>query len=556
MRILVGLSMFFLLFAFAPEQALFRSPVEGVLGLSGTFGELRPDHFHTGIDIKGQIGQPVYAVADGFVSQISVDGTGYGNCLLIEHPNGYTSLYAHLHAFAPAIAAYAKSNQYAARSFDVVLETERDRYPIKKGDLIGKMGMSGHAYGPHLHFEIRKTGSEKCINPLLPGILNISIADRQKPVLRQLKIEEFNEDKALLKAWYRPVKKTELDKDTIRVNSPFVGVGLETFDLMDGQANRNGVYQLQLFQNDTLVYDFEMNEINLEQRRYLNAHIDYAAFKATGVYFNRCYKLPGNHFDQSEVHNGTAGLIHLRVGESCQLRLSAQDVQGNASSIRFFVKREAGEMERPKPPVSLYYQLPHDEASWIDNGAARLFWPAGSLYEIFLLDYFITPEASSQVYSLVHQIGTTETPLHQRIDLSLRPNKKIPDELKQKAFIAYCGPYKRLMNCGGTWEDGFLNTQIRNFGEYFISIDDLAPGIKPLDLSKSHFSFEISDNIIGRLTWEAHLDGHWVLMTYDGKKDHLEHVFEADLEQGEHTFRLSVWDAVGNESVFEHTFYR
>ncbi|HMQ48318.1 MAG TPA: M23 family metallopeptidase [Saprospiraceae bacterium] len=558
MRILAWLSLLFLLFAFSPEQPFFRSPVDGSVFLSGTFGELRPEHFHTGIDIKGQIGQAIYAIGDGFVSQISVDGTGYGNCLLIEHENGFTSLYAHLNAFAPDIAAYAKSSQYAARSFNVVLEPESARFPIKKGDLIGKMGMSGHAYGPHLHFEIRKTGSERCINPLMMDVLDIAVADRQKPILRQLKIYELDAQQALINTQYRLIKKQDLGKDTIRTKNPFVGFGLEAFDLMDGQANRNGIYQLRLYKNDTLVYDFEMNEVELAQRRYLNAHIDYADFKASGTYFNRCFLLPGNHFDQSRAHNSTAGLIRLMPGESCRIRLTAQDVHKNEASLKFFVKRASGNIQTPQA-IYPYYQLPFDQASIIDNGAARLIWPTGSLYETLQMAYFVTPESSHQVYSLVHQIGDNQIPIHQYLDLSLRPNKNIPEELRQKAFIAYCGPYKRLVNCGGSWKDGFLSTAIRSFGEYFISIDDIAPRIQPIDLSKSRFSFEISDNVIpGEKSkgyqWEAHLDGHWMLMTYDGKKDRLELVFDAGLEKGEHTFRLSVWDAVGNESVFEHTF--
>ena len=174
-------------------QNYFRSPVDHHIKLSGTFGELRPNHLHAGIDIKaknGKIGQPLYATADGYVSRIKVQSGGYGNVLYINHPNGYTSVYAHLHEFPKAIAKYVKEFQYRRQSFEVEIFPEAERFRFKQGEVVGKLGLSGRSFGPHLHFEIRDTKTEKPINPLLFGI---QVADNIAPKLHKLKAYFLND---------------------------------------------------------------------------------------------------------------------------------------------------------------------------------------------------------------------------------------------------------------------------------------------------------------------------------------------------------------------------
>ena len=202
-------------------QNYFRSPVSGTIRLSGTFGELRPNHLHAGIDIKardGKIGQSLYAAADGYVSRIKMQSGGYGKVLYIDHPNGYTTVYAHMHEFDKEVEDYVKMMQKEKESFAVELYPEPNQFVFEKGDKVGKLGMSGRSFGPHLHFEIRDTKTEKPINPLLFGI---NVSDNIPPRIHQLKIYNLNDKRETQKTktidLLKNGKKYSVRKDTLTI---------------------------------------------------------------------------------------------------------------------------------------------------------------------------------------------------------------------------------------------------------------------------------------------------------------------------------------------------
>ena len=140
----------------------FRSPLDIPLYLSGTFGELRSNHFHSGIDIKtqGVQGKNVYAIADGYVSRIKVSAGGYGKVLYITHPNGTVSVYGHLKKFNKEIEKYVRDLQYKNESFEVETFPEKNLLPVIKSDVIAYSGNTGSSGGPHLHTN-RSIGSYK-----------------------------------------------------------------------------------------------------------------------------------------------------------------------------------------------------------------------------------------------------------------------------------------------------------------------------------------------------------------------------------------------------------
>lgn len=96
------------------------SPVEIPILLSGTFGEFRRTHFHTGIDIKtqGKEGLRVRAIDDGDLIRVRVSTSGYGKAVYIRHYDGKTSVYAHLKKFSPKIQQIIKKLQYERKSFE------------------------------------------------------------------------------------------------------------------------------------------------------------------------------------------------------------------------------------------------------------------------------------------------------------------------------------------------------------------------------------------------------------------------------------------------------
>lgn len=219
----------------------FRSPVKHGLRLSGTFGELRSNHFHAGIDIKssrGAVGDAIVAAADGYISRIQENAGGYGKALYITHPNGFTTVYCHLRDYTPTINEYVKSEQYARQTFALNLFPQPNQFPVKKGEKIGELGNTGSSGGPHLHFEIRDTETEEAINPLLFGF---NVADNRVPRLHQIRVYELNEKRETLGARTFDLVSTKqgytVRGKVISVNSDKVGVALKAYDHMNGVTN-------------------------------------------------------------------------------------------------------------------------------------------------------------------------------------------------------------------------------------------------------------------------------------------------------------------------------
>lgn len=540
----------------------FTPPVKGPLRLSGTFGELRSNHFHGGIDIKGGIGVPLYSVGDGYISRIKIEGGGYGNGLYITHPNGYTSVYGHMNSFTPELESFVKGLQYANESFDLDIELTPDQFPVKQGDKIGEMGTTGYSFGPHLHLEMRNTQTGATINPLLFGF---KVADDQSPRMHQLKVYALNDQLETLDAEIHALVSKHggygLRGDTILVDAEQVGFGLKVYDHMTGVRNWNGIYQLDVSLEDSLIYQFRMETISYDETRYLNAHLDYAEQVTNKAYFNRCYRLPGNRLS-IYAEQPEEGVVRLSPRRAKKVEMVASDVAGNRSYFVFWVKQRP-ESRTATEQTPYNYFLPFNQESVIDNGSIRVHVPRGALYENCYLQYQLITDRSDNVFSSVHKLHTPVFPIHKYYELSIRA-VVLPESLKDKAFIALCG--NRIVNCGGTWENGMLKTEVRSFGDYCIMVDETPPTIQPENFSSNlrganKIDFIIRDNYgtggtAKDLQFRATVDGRWILMKYDAKNDRITHYFDDSIPAGQHEFRLTLTDAVGNETVFERTFTR
>lgn len=548
-------------------QDYFRSPVNHPIRLSGTFGELRPNHFHSGIDIKtsnGSVGDPVLAAAKGHIVRIKIQEGGYGNALYMRHPNGFTSVYAHLHKFDSKIAAYVKSQQYKRKSFTIDLYPSAGQFSFEKGEEIGKIGNSGGSQGPHLHFEIRDSGTEKPINPLLFGI---NITDKRAPRMHQLKVYYLNDKRETLKTktinLVRNGSKYSISGDTLNIGAWRVGFALKVYDHHDYVNNWNGIYSLKMLKDEASFYDFDMETFSFSETRYLNAHCDYKERVSKKSYFNRCYALPGNRlsiYNAKENH----GTVTLHKGAATKIDLIASDVNGNDATLEFWVKR--AEVKPPEFP-KYNYELPHQEENIIKTDQLFLRFPKACLYEDLYLTYEAIPKESSSHYAPVHQIHNYKTPVHKYFDIGIRPSVEISPELKSKAFIAYIDSKSKITyNCGGKWDGGILKTKVRSLGAYSIKTDNIPPKIRPLSFSSNmkgynKMTFKITDDMptTGRangLNYKATVDGKWILMEYDAKNDLLTHRFDENIESGKHQFRLEVKDDRGNKQVYEREFIR
>lgn len=542
-------------------QDYFRVPVNGELRLSGTFGELRPNHFHSGIDIKGTVGIPLYAAADGFVSRIKVQGGGYGKVLYISHPNGYTTVYAHMDKFVPELESFIKSVQYSERSFEIERFPAKDRFYFKKGEKIGTMGITGNSFGPHLHFEIRDSRNQKPINPLLFGL---RAADQRPPRFQLLKLYHLNPE--------HETNDTEVygllgsdgnyrtQGDTLLVGAWRIGVGLKVYDQLDELPNKNGPYSFALLVDDVPVYEFEMEAFAFAESRYLNAHLDYEAQVEGQGYINRLYRLPGNRLSLYKKKKED-GVIALTEHRAKKVEIVVKDLGGNTSKLQFWVKRKKVEPAKDRAPYN--YVFPFDEENILRNASIRVRFPSGSFYENTYFFYEAANDQSDNVFSAVHHLHQHTTPVHRYFDIAIQP-RSIPIDLMDKAFIAYCDKNNNVTNFGGEWKDGMVHGKARILGDFCIMIDNEAPTITPITFQNNMkgynlMSFKIEDNFRtgGRargLRYRGTIDGQWVLLTYDAKKNLLTHRFEEDLAAGQHQFRLVVTDDRGNEAVLERSF--
>jgi hypothetical protein len=268
----------------------FISPLKIPLSLSANFGELRADHFHSGVDIKtqGTTGKEVVATASGYVYAITVSPGGFGRAIYIRHPSGYSTVYGHLEKFNDVIEEYVKAVQYEKKSFLVTLYPTSDKFPVKQGEVIAFSGNSGSSGGPHLHYEIRKSEGEMPVNPLS---FDFGTTDKIKPVIEKLVIYPINRNTLInsqnRKKWINVTGsngKYSVPDDTEINISGLAGFGIKSFDLIDEGTNKCSVYSIELRIDSICLFRYVMDAFSFSESRYINSHIDYDAYQRDNIY--------------------------------------------------------------------------------------------------------------------------------------------------------------------------------------------------------------------------------------------------------------------------------
>lgn len=549
-------------------QNYFRSPVRHTIKLAGTFGELRPNHFHAGIDIKssnGGVGDDLVAAADGYIARIKVRAGGYGNALYIKHPNGYTTVYAHMHEFTDEVNEYVKKNQYSRKSFGVNLYPSAGQFSFKKGERIGVLGNSGSSQGPHVHFEIRDSSNDKPLNPLLFGF---DILDNVPPKMHQIKIYHLNEKRETTDSKVMNVTKKNgnyvVSGDTLSIGAWRAGFALKVYDHHNNVKNWNGIYSLEMLVDDQPFYDFKMEGLSFSETRYINAHMDFLERVKNKAYFNRCYDLPGNRLSiyGNQIEKG---ILKLYKNKAQKVTMIAKDANGNSSKLEFWVKRK--EVTSSKKGPSFNYTFPHKQENSLKRESLNLYFPKGAFYENLYLKYSIQgTDAAAGYYAPIHQVHQDEVPVHKYFNIGIKPSHSIPTALKSKAYIAYITRKGKIENCGGTWKNGRLTAKVRQLGDYSIKVDDTPPTITPIAFSANmkgynKMTFRIKDDLAtgGKargVSVKTTVDGQWILMEHDGKRDEYTHIFDGKIAPGQHTIKIVATDNRGNTTVLERDFTR
>ncbi len=537
----------------------FTSPVEIPISLSGSFAELRSNHFHSGIDIKtgGEEGLPVFATAEGTISRIKVSSAGYGKAIYIDHPNGYTTVYAHLQKFNPELERWVKAEQYRLQKSEADFFPARGVLSVGKGDTLAFSGNSGSSEGPHLHFEIRETKSEKPVDPLLFGF---PVDDYVRPVIEGLKLfpEEphttVNGKHLTLQpdlAGWGPVYRLKKN-EPIEVAGKF-SLGLLVYDYQNDKVHKNGVSQFEVFLDSVLVFHWQATSFAFSETRYINSFIDYAAYKSAGERFMRTRVDPNNRLSLYTTLV-SQGIFSVQPDSICSLKLVVKDSYLNESVLRFEIKgaRPGSQPAQTKPLLPVFS---YRKDNVFEKGNFRLTVSGNSLYNDVEFS-FAESEQLATTLSPVYSVHNPFTPLHDYavIEITVDPEIRIPGK---NLLLARLHKGRKPMYAGGQYEDGRLKASVREFGDYALMADTTAPEIIseavgdmiPVN-NRSMISFTIRDDLSGIRYYNAFLNNQWIVLEYDAKNNRLTYVFDHLLQAGENSLRLIVEDQCGNVATF------
>jgi len=554
-----------MLYSIGQDGSCFHPPVKIPIFISGNFGELRSDHFHSGIDIKTQgiTGHHVFSVEEGYVSRIKVQANGYGKSIYITHPNGYTSVYGHLDRYREDIAAYVKKIQYKQRSHMVDLFLNRLTFPMEKGEFIAYSGNTGGSSGPHLHFELRSTDNQHPVNVLQ---FNFDIRDQEPPRFHSVfiypmdkkgqvngKVEKFSSKLVKNKGIYTIPYGTEIRASGI------LGMSVEVFDYLDGVSNRCGIYTLEMYVDNKLSYSHTMDEFSFSESRYINAHTDYEANIRLGVKAHRLHRLPN---DKLRIYNKDTENSPpvLNEARSYHIRIVASDVAGNSSVLEFEVNGNAAPIPVPDPANGFITIMSYDRANDFKEGPVQVEIPVNALYQDLDFSYLSSPPANGSLTPFYH-IATAEVPVHKSYTLTIQSPPLDPLLHNKQLLITYNNAHE-VESAGGEFKNGAVVAKLWNFGQFAIALDTIAPELTPLWKGGAALSsikdlrITILDNLSGIGKYEGYIDNQWALFEYDPKNDLLHYWFdEKRIAKGStHELELYVTDQKGNLNLLHTTF--
>lgn len=540
-------------------QGYFRDPLAIPISLSGNFGELRPNHYHMGLDIKtmARVNLPVYAAADGYIARIKIEPAGFGRAIYINHPNGFTTLYAHLNDFFPQLEAYVKKEQYRQESWKIFLDLPPGLFRVQKGDFIAYSGTTGGSQAPHLHFEIRRTSDDVNLNPLLFGL---PLADRTNPMILRLALYDRNKSTYEQAPKLVPVKKTVNGYSTgpalLTVNFSKISFAITAYDTHTGSTNLNGIYEALLYDNDKFVEGFQIDNISYNETRYVNAHIDYKTRAAGGPFLQHLSELPG-YVNSIYTKKAGDGVVDISDGLLHTIRIVVKDAYGNTSELNYSLRYSGLSIKTTDPAGKMFYPLMVDIA---ENDDCEFYLAENCLYDSVHVKYTRSLPANAAVISAVHNIGNTNIPLQDSFIVRIKPLQAIaPGDREHVVMQRFAGRDKDVEKV--EWQHDWASARFRDFGSFQLVVDKEPPIIVPVgtiggNLSRSPWiAFIVRDNLESFKNFRAELDGKWLRFTND-KGRTFTYRFDEMCPPGQHTLKITVEDEAGNAAAREFQFTR
>ena len=529
----------------------FKSPVRYPIVLSGSFGELRSSHFHGGIDIKPSIpgaeGDTIISIGEGYISRIKVESGGYGKSILINHPNGLSSLYAHLRNFDQQIDSLVFESQKRTQNYDIEIIPSRDNFKIKDRQFIGNMGNTGFSYGPHLHLEIQETESGKKLNPKLFGIRP---KDNIPPTFEEVSVMGMDNDYNVVdRRIYKTTKNKSGAYNTLHVNVPSekVAISVACFDRMSGALNKNGIFELEVWVDGEILYHSKKDKIAPEDGKRYRFYTDYSYFKQSSKNLIKCFCLPGT---KCEIVNYLKddGIIILDENHHKNVVIIARDLNKNESQVKLQLKK-AGEKTIDKPGKFIAKIKPEHKDTIIKFHDLKILWPAGTYSTEIALNI-------DTLYKNSYMIKPNDIALLNKPIVEV----KIPEKwlgVKEKLCITNAnGTVNEKQEVSGN----YIRTPLRELGKITLMVDTISPTITPLAFTKkisgkNPLKFRIQDNVFctvpnEKLVIQVYLDNEFIQAEYK-EMDKTLYIPTKNISTGQHHLMIVATDHKKNVSTFK-----
>ena len=536
-------------------QQYFQWPVGAAIGLAANFGELRPNHFHMGLDCRTDQHEnaPVYAAAEGYVAKVKIEPFGFGRCIYVNHPNGLTTLYAHLNAFEPALEKYVTQQQYNQQKWNVFIDIPANLFRVKQGDYIAASGNTGGSQGPHLHFEIRETKTDKCLNPLLFGF---NIQDNISPDIIRLAVYDRTLSTYDQVPKFYPLRKVNgvyiPTAGKIIAPSDKVSFAITAYDRYTGSTNQNGIYGAALFDDDKRISSFEMDRISYDETRYLNAHIDHKLRGSGGPFVQHLSPLPVYENGIYKTDN-SKGIITLG-GTSHAVKIIVADANGNQSALNFI-------MEAPinipvHKEINATQKFIPNYVNVFDNNFVRFYLPENAIYDTVNFIYKELPSADGKN---IYQLHNATIPVHPYFRVNIRENLSVADSSKMvmKRFYGSKNDFKKAV-----YRNGFYSGSFREFGNFQLMVDNIPPSVLPVGFRDgmnaaglNRIVFAAKDNTEELESFVALLDGKWLRFSNDKGRSFV-YTFDEHCPPGPHVLKIIATDQVGNKTEKTYNFIR
>ncbi|MEQ8472307.1 MAG: M23 family metallopeptidase [Marinoscillum sp.] len=581
--------------------------------LAGTMGELRSSHFHAGLDIKtgGQTGWPVYATADGYVSRVRITNGGYGHSLYINHPNGTTSVYAHLSKFSDEIDRYVLENQYEDETFEIQLFPDKKQFEFKQGDIIAFSGNTGSSSGPHLHFEIRDS-NQRILDPLR---FNFSeIKDNIAPQVKDIAFVSLDGNARINDTFGRFEFDVLKSYGTYKPRTPInlsgnIGIEIYAYDLLNGVYNRNGIPKTTLVVNGDTIFSELKTNLSFSNQKSILVHMDYERYRNGGPKYNKLFVDDGNGNDFYSISN-RGHVFNDSIEQDIKIYL--EDSYGNISTVE--VQANTRKVINKPDPVFSDYELfrnhlhfkslmdsTEGKVSVFLRGVKNIIEPyrkdrkvAYALWDlrhglpdsiqlngkIIHTDIYATIPSETAISFYNHDFDIAfrnqslfdtlylrfekdfdtfknlelfrfplgDVPFQSSMKVTLKPRFQYPDSTAR----VYSVHGSRLSFMGGEWnEDGNIDFIARDLGTFTIAEDTTPPTITPRIVNSSELYFKITDDMSGIKSYRATLNGKFLLMEYESKKDLIwaRRLNSNNAIKGE--FILEVVDNTNNKSIYQ-----